>query len=129
MPYSATSAAATSSWVESGLEATRVTSAPPALQRAHEVGGLGGDVQAGADAQARERPLPLEALADEAQDRHLPLRPLDATNTFIHETEVGDVVGRIGRGLASRGVTGGGLHRVAGARGYRSSIPPEVGNR
>ena len=34
------------------------------LQRAHEVGGLGGDVQAGADAHARERLLRVEALAD-----------------------------------------------------------------
>src|SRR5689334_24888222 len=31
MPYSATSAAATSSWVESGFDAHRSTSAPPAL--------------------------------------------------------------------------------------------------
>ena len=102
MPYAATSAAATSSLVESGLEATSVTSAPPALQRAHQVGGLGGDVEAGADAQAFEGPLHREALTDEAQDRHLPLGPLDAANTFIHQTEVGDVMGRIGSGLASR---------------------------
>ncbi len=87
------------------------------LERAHEVGRLGGDVQAGGDAQAVERLLPLEALADEAQDRHLPFRPLDTTNTFVHETEVGDIVGWIGRGLAVGGVTGGGLHRVLGRGG------------
>ena len=34
------------------------------LERAHEVGRLGGDVQAGADAHARQRLLALEALAD-----------------------------------------------------------------
>ena len=36
------------------------------LERAHQVGGLGRDVEAGADAQAVERPVALEALADEA---------------------------------------------------------------
>ncbi len=84
------------------------------LERTHQVGGLGGDVEAGADAQASQWLLLLEALADEPQDRHLPLSPLDTANTFIHQTEIGDIMGRIGRGLASRGVTGGGLHRVVG---------------
>ena len=41
-----------------------------------------------------ERPLALEPLADQAQDGHLPLRPLDAADALGGEAEVGDVVGR-----------------------------------
>ena len=63
------------------------------LERAHQVGGLGRDVQARADAQAVERPLALEALADEAQDGHLALGPLDAADALGGEAEVGHVVG------------------------------------
>ncbi len=63
------------------------------LERPHEVGGLGRDVEAGADPQAGERPLALEALADEAQDRHLALGPLDPADALGGEAEVGDVVG------------------------------------
>ena len=39
-----------------------------------------------------ERPLPREALADEPQDRHLALGPLDAADAFVREAQVGDVV-------------------------------------
>ena len=63
------------------------------LERAHQVGGLGRDVEAGADAQALERPLALEALADEAQDGHLALGPFDPPDALGGEAEVGDVVG------------------------------------
>ena len=77
-----------------------------------EVGGLGRDVEAGRDAQALERPLAREALADEAQDGHLPLGPFDAADAFVREAQVGDVVRRERGGLARIGVTGGGLHRV-----------------
>ena len=61
-------------------------------QRAHEVGGLGGDVQAGADAHALERLLLLEALADGAQDRHVHVGPLDAQHALGGEIDVFDVV-------------------------------------
>ena len=64
------------------------------LERAHQVGRLGRDVEAGADAQAVERPLALEALADQAQDGHLALGPLDPADALGGEAEVGDVVGR-----------------------------------
>ena len=64
------------------------------LERAHQVGGLGGDVQAGPDPQTVERPLALEALADQAQDGHLALGPLDPADALGGEAEVGDVVGR-----------------------------------
>ena len=52
------------------------------LERPHQVGRLGGHVQAGADAEAGERSLALEPLADQAQDRHLPLRPFDPADAL-----------------------------------------------
>ena len=63
------------------------------LERPHQVGGLGRDVQARADAQAVERPVALEALADQAQDGHLALGPFDPADALGGEAEVGDVVG------------------------------------
>ena len=93
MPYSATSAAATSSLVESGLLAASTTCGAAGLERAHEVGRLGRHVQARADAQPVERPVALEALADEAEDGHLALGPFDAPDALGGEAEVGHVVG------------------------------------
>ena len=61
-------------------------------QRAHEVGGLGGDVQAGADADALERLLLLEALADGPEHGHVHVGPLDAQHALGGETDVLDVV-------------------------------------
>jgi hypothetical protein len=66
---------------------------PAGFKRAHQVGRLGRDVQARPDAHAIERTLALEALADQAQDGHLALGPLDAADAFVGETEVGHVVG------------------------------------
>ena len=63
------------------------------LERPHQVGGLGRDVEAGADPDPGERLLPLEPFADQAQDGHLALRPLDPADAFGREAEVGDVVG------------------------------------
>ena len=63
------------------------------LERAHQVGGLGRDVEAGADAQPGQRLLGREPLADEAQDRHLALRPLDPPASLGGQAEVGHVVG------------------------------------
>ena len=86
-------------------------------ERPHEVGRLGRHVEAGGDAQALERPLAREALADEPQDRHLPLGPFDAADAFVGEAQVGDVVRRERSGLAGVGVTGDGLHRIGRERG------------
>ena len=61
-------------------------------QRAHEAGGLGGDVQAGADAHALERLLLLEALADGPEHGHVHVGPLDAQHALGGETDVLDVV-------------------------------------
>ena len=76
---------------------------PTGLERAHQVGRLGRDVQARPDAQAIERALALEALADQAQDGHLPFRPLDAADAFVGEAEVGHVVGGQDGGVGHRG--------------------------
>ena len=62
------------------------------LERAHQVRGLGGDVQAGGDAVAGERLLALEALADRGQHRHLPVGPLDPPHALGGERQVLDVV-------------------------------------
>jgi hypothetical protein len=61
------------------------------LERAHQVGGLGGDVQARRDAVAGERLLPLEALPDRGQHRHLPIGPFDAAHALCGERQVLDV--------------------------------------
>ena len=63
------------------------------LERPHQVGGLGRDVEAGADPEAGQRLLALEALADQAQDGHLALGPLDPADALGREAEVGHVVG------------------------------------
>jgi hypothetical protein len=62
------------------------------LQGAHQVGRLGGDVQAGRDLQAREGLLLLEAGPDLTQHRHVAVGPLDAQPTLVGEAEVMDVV-------------------------------------
>ena len=79
------------------------------LERAHQVGRLGRDVEARPDAQAVERPLALEPLADEAQDGHLALGPLDAADALGGEAEVGDVVG-------GQAAVGGGHRRSVSLR-------------
>ena len=58
------------------------------LQRPHEVRGLGRDVEAGGDAVAVQRLLPLEALADRGEHRHLPVGPLDPPHALLREREV-----------------------------------------
>ena len=63
----------------------------PGDERAHEVGGLGGDVQARRHRDALERALVGEALADRAQDGHLGVGPFDARPARGRERGVGDV--------------------------------------
>ena len=60
-------------------------------QREHEVRGLRGDVQAGADAHAREGPLLGEAAADAGDHRHLARGPLDAAQPLGGEGRLCDV--------------------------------------
>src|SRR5262249_35484404 len=54
--------------------------------------GLGGQVQAGAEADALERLLAREALADLTEDRHRLLGPLDLEPPLGGEREILDVV-------------------------------------
>ncbi len=65
----------------------------------HQVRGLGGDVEAGADPDTREGLLALEPLADQAQDGHLPLGPLDAAHALVDKREVGHIVRDMGGGV------------------------------
>ena len=68
------------------------------LQRAGEVRGLRRDVEAGRDADAVQRPLLLETLADRGENRHVPVGPLDADDARGSEAEILDVVAGCGRG-------------------------------
>jgi hypothetical protein len=91
MSYSSTSAAATSSCVESGLDANHgVGAARP--ERAHEVRRLGGHVETRGNAHPRERLLPLEPLADRGEHRHLAVGPLDPALALGGEGEILHVV-------------------------------------
>ena len=58
---------------------------PPGLERDCQVGRLAGDVQTGAEKQALERALALEALPDEPEHRHLLGRPFDEPLTLRGE--------------------------------------------
>ena len=73
-----------------------------------------------ADAQAGQRPLALEALADEPQDRHLALGPLDAADALGGQAEIGHVVGGQARRWSSvRTPCGGRRSRRSGATRLR----------
>ena len=61
-------------------------------QRAHEVGRLGRDVQAEAELDALQRLLPLEALTDRGEHRHVAVGPLDPRLAGVGKREVGNVV-------------------------------------
>src|SRR5256885_611086 len=62
------------------------------LERQHEDRRLGGHVQARAEAEALERLLLGEALADLAEDGHRLLRPLDLQPPLRRQPEILDVV-------------------------------------
>ena len=121
MPYSATSAAATSSWVESGFEAARDDLGAARLEGAHQVGGLGGDVEAGAD-RGRPRAAARARTARGSSRRTGISRSahVDPSDALGGEAEVGDVVGRRRatvdghRGRPPCGRRGGGAGREAG---------------
>ena len=58
-----------------------------------QVGGLGGDVQAGGDADALQRLVLDEVLADDLQDLHRLVGPVDALLAHIGKRQVGDIAG------------------------------------
>ena len=64
------------------------------LERAQQIGGLGGDMQAGAQALAAQRLLLGEALADDPQHRHLLVGPFDPAPPGLGESEVAHVMGQ-----------------------------------
>ena len=101
------SAAATSSFVESGLLAASATSAPPAASVRIRLAVSVVTWRQAAMRRPAQRPLARESLADEAQDGHLALGPLDPADALVGEAEVGDVVGRQGgRVVIAGGISG-----------------------
>ena len=62
------------------------------LERAGQVGGLRGHVEAGRDAEALEGLLLLEPLADLGEHGHVAIGPLDALATEVGQAEVGHVM-------------------------------------
>ena len=90
-------------------------------QRPHQVRGLGGDVQAGADSPALERPLRGESLANAGHDRHLPVSPFDLPCPRVRQTDVGDVVPDL---VAHRGSRCQ-VSRIASRMGRIRPHPPE----
>ncbi len=71
------------------------------LERAHQVRGLGRDVQARGDAVPGERLLGREALADRGQHRHLPVGPHDPAHALGRERQILYVVASCGRHASS----------------------------
>jgi hypothetical protein len=65
---------------------------PGGLQRDHQVGRLGGHVQAAADPQAGQRFVATESLANAAQDGHLPVGPANSAQAGFGQGHVFDVV-------------------------------------
>ena len=61
------------------------------LERDREVRRLTGDVEAGAEAQSFERALARKTLTDDAEDGHLPRRPIDEALAFARQARVGDI--------------------------------------
>ena len=97
MLKSLTRLAATSSWVESGLEATKHEVGAAGLEGPGQVGRLGRHVQAGRHPQARQRLLALEPLLESAEDGHVPLRPEDALEADARQGQILHVTSNDGR--------------------------------
>ncbi len=91
MPYSTTSAAATSSCVESGFEAAQPQVGAAVAQRQREVRRLRGDVQAGGHAHALEGAFCREPLADLREHGHLAGSPFDTAHAGLRERRIGDI--------------------------------------
>ena len=79
------------------LRAERIAGAeggfsPARQQHPHQIGGFGGDVHGGSDANALERLLFLEALFDKVEHGHLFGCPVHAESASLRQVDVSDVV-------------------------------------
>ena len=92
MPYSATSAAATSSCVLSGFDAQSAMSAPPSRSAIIRFAVSVVTCRHAPTRTPVQRLLLREALADLPDDRHLARRPLDAPHAFFGEPQVAHVM-------------------------------------
>ena len=97
-------------------------------QRAHEVRRLGRHVQARGDAHAVERALGVEALADRAQDGHLPVGPLDAGGAGVGEAR-GRRRGWPSAGSLARGAAAARTSATMSSTISSSSRPPRASER
>ncbi len=73
-------------------------------QRADQIRGLGGDVQAGGDADVRQRLLGVEPGSDLREHRHLLVGPRDPRLALGGEAQVGYVMRRDGHRIGVWGV-------------------------
>ena len=91
MPYSATSAAAVSSCVLSGLLAHSDTSAPPSLSASARLAVSVVTCRHRRDADTLQRALAGEPLPYLPDDRHLPRRPLYSPHPVAGKRQIADV--------------------------------------
>src|ERR1019366_10222071 len=84
-----------------------------------EVCRLAGDMEARAEPEAGQRPLPLETLPDEAEHRHLAGRPGNQPVALVSQGEIGDVIFG-GAGAAGHAISWRRVMRVG-----RTAMVPE----
>ncbi len=108
MPYSSTSAAATSSCVDERVRRAEDDVRAARLERAREVRRLGRDVQAAPRRGARRAAARARSARGSREHRHLPVRPLDPAHAFGGEREILHVVSlrRLPSFLSSLSVVG-----------------------
>ena len=121
IPESTTSEAATSSCVESGFEAHRRRSAPPAARVFARFAGFRRDVQTGRQADAPEGLLLLETLPDLTQHGHARLGPGDPKPAALGECRILDVV-RNGGDRGAHRASAGAADVAIDARSSRESL-------
>ena len=114
---SSTSAAATSSWVESGLLAQSTASAPPAFKASARFAVSVVICAQTTTANAVKRPLAVELIPDLAQHRHLAGRPIDSAPPLGGQTRILDIErARVGHRLHHLSVSSNRLAREPALR-------------
>src|ERR1700760_3840405 len=91
MPCRGARAAATSSWVDSGLEAASDTVAPPARRARTRIAVSAVTFRQAATDSPAKRWLGREPVAERGQHRHGPLGPFDPGTARVGQQRVGDV--------------------------------------